>query len=250
MYGNVKESKLRKSVNSKVSKMNFKNSGLKVLIATFGSFAVPVAASTIVVNPSNPMLLNAQVVDTVTDNLNGTWHYSYVVTNRSTATGTEDKLIATTLPFSTLTITLPTINLFALPYFGGSGITNITGPAGFGWDNRIGDTTGTIDFGYGPGSQSIFWALNGRGIEQGDYLDVGKSLTFGYDAAYGPGKGPFAVGNSGNYFYGDPAIPLSPAAVAAGILPYAPVASVPVPSAAWLLAVGLCLVATQRRGRH
>ncbi|MFO7570271.1 MAG: PEP-CTERM sorting domain-containing protein, partial [Smithellaceae bacterium] len=89
----------------------------------------------------------------------------------------------------------------------------------------------------------LYWSTT---YEHG--IPLGESLTgFGYEAAYGPAKAPYLIYTSFGFqditsfpMTGDPMIPSSPDAIAAGLLPVQPpVSSIPEPSTLLLLAIGL-----------
>jgi hypothetical protein len=97
---------------------------------------------------------------------------------------------------------------FAVPYFTDAGITNINSPTG--WTYTI-DNVDT--FGLGFGAETLRWAAGG-----GFSIPVGGNLSgFGYTASYGAVKGPFSVSDGRRTVFGDPAIPGSPNALAAGL---------------------------------
>lgn len=120
---------------------------------------------------------------------------------------------------------------FAVPYFTDAAITAITAPMDWTWH-----IVATDLFNLGHSAEALVWDAQTEtaGIALGATLD-----GFGFQSTFGPGKGPFqgTLGGGGT-IAGDPAIPLSPNAIAAGILPL-DVPSVPEPATLALLALAL-----------
>lgn len=128
---------------------------------------------------------------------------------------------------------------FALPYFDDAGITTILSPTG--WQSRI-DPADRFSLGFG--ARTLIWSAQADGAG----IALGASIGgFNYAAGFAAGKGPFTatLGNLQSRV-GDPAIPLSPNAVAAGIAPLAPV---PEPPIHVLLLIGLATIAVRLRSR-
>jgi hypothetical protein len=118
----------------------------------------------------------------------------------------------------------PAISRFAVPYFTDAGITSIDSPTG--WNYTIADVD---TFGLGFGAKTLQWAVDTM-APSAVYISLGGSLSgFEYTANYGPAKGPFLVSGGGNTVIGDPAIPGSPNALAAGLEPLE-ITAVPEPS--------------------
>jgi hypothetical protein len=161
------------------------------------------------------------------------WRYSYVVANTGTCFGD----CANTFLAKSITAYWLSDREFALPYFSDAGIdaASITNPAG--WTHEISTTN--------PFNLLNAGALTWRASGDSDGIALGASLSgFGYLAGFSAGKGPFSVTNgSSSRFVGDPAIPLSPMAVAAGIAP------VPEPESYALMAVGLFCIGLARYRR-
>lgn len=208
---------------------------------TVASCAMLLACS--VANASTAVVswgVGASVIDTVLTE-SGTWKYTYEIENTDYCIGevscaavlsdTRDGGIAK--PFNSYWLS---IRAFAIPFFSDAGITDITDPAG--WQHEI-----VTDNQFGLlNASSLIW----RAIGDSDGVPPGLSLSgFSYVANFAAGKGPFSVTNAfGSTYFGDPAIPLSPAAQAAGI------SAVPEPASLALLLSGFIvsrLVITARR---
>lgn len=127
-------------------------------------------------------------------------------------------------------------NKFYLPYFSDAGITDINSPSG--WSYSI---EGTNDlFGLGSGAGVIHWSAS-TGAELALY-DVLSGFSYVSSVA-GSVKAPFRLDYiNGDWRLGDPPIPASPLALAAGLAP------IPVPAAVWLFGSGLLgLIGVARR---
>ena len=160
----------------------------------------------------------------------GQWAYAYTVTNDTACFG---NCFDTVFGKSILGYVLA-VREFALPYFGDAGITAIQSPAD--WQFGIVDAD---RFSLGQGAKTLVWTAQ---TDTAGIAARGASLGgFGYSAAYAAGKGPFSAAlGTGTPFLGDPAIPRSPNAIAAGI----PVlTAIPEPQTCALLLAGLAVVA-------
>ena len=121
--------------------------------------------------------------------------------------------------------TVNSVSRFAVPYFTDAGITSIDSPTG--WTYTIADVD---TFGLGFGAKTLQWKLADLISSTGTIFPGGYLSGFGYTANYGPVKGPFLVSDGMlNSVIGDPAIPGSPNALAAGLQPLG-VTAVPEPS--------------------
>lgn len=172
--------------------------------------------------------VGATVNDAVTEEFE-TWKYQYDIENTDHCVGdlscaalvSDPEDAGIPKPFTSYWLSIRT---FAVPYFSDAGITSITEPAG--WQHEIvnGNTFGLLN------ANTLIW----RAVGDGDGVAPGSSLSgFSYAANFGAGKGPFSVTNAfGSSYFGDPAIPLSPAALAAGI------SAVPEPTSLAMLLAG------------
>jgi hypothetical protein len=153
---------------------------------------------------------------------NATWSFNYTVENIN-PDGAGIRSLA--------------IKEFVVPYFSDANITTIVSPIG--WTPTI---VNTDLFQLGNNAEILDWTTANQGIA------AGSSLTgFGYLSSYAPGKGPFEVTfMTGNTFDGDPGIPLSPNAIAAGIVAL----PVPEPETYTLMLAGLGLIGVAIRRRQ
>lgn len=165
----------------------------------------------------------------------GHWDYQYTLVNNSKDTCValcDDTIGGIPADQVSLDSSDPIIE-FYVPYFDDYGLTNTFSPTDWTY------TTTTDDlFGLGSGAGALVWSTElFNGLYGGDSLS-----GFGYSSVHGPGKGPFGVDFAfSNSYVGDPGIPASPSAIAAGITPYnpGPVASVPEPTTLLLLLSGI-----------
>ncbi|MCW8889990.1 MAG: VPLPA-CTERM sorting domain-containing protein [Sedimenticola sp.] len=143
-------------------------------------------------------------------------------------------------------IEIPTLykaNHFYIPYFTGSGISNISSPTG--WSHTV-EITNDV-FGLGPNAGVIHWEA-AIGYE----LDLYTSLSgFFYTSTINSSvKAPFRLQYSydGRSLDGDPPIPASPNALAAGLQSIS-TTSVPIPASTWLFGLGLVGMSVVRKRR-
>lgn len=145
------------------------------------------------------------------------------------------------------------MRVFAVPYFVDAGITNIVSPTG--WSYAISNSDW---FQLGNGAETLIWtAAPGYEIASSRYIDVNGQVVlsplgvldgFGYEAQYAGTKGPYEEIDTRTFTYqGDPLLPASPDAIAAGLPPLA--ATVAEPSSAVLAALGLAVLALTARRR-
>ena len=143
-----------------------------------------------------------------------------------------------------------TINTFEVPYFADAGITAITSPSGWSYAVEATDT-----FGLGSGAETLVWtAAAGFGLLPG--TDAGPAPTlsgFGYTAGYDSVYSPAGVLMASSVYLDivDPALPGSPDALAAGLVPtpFPSASAVPEPAALLTMLAGLGVVAAARRRR-
>ncbi len=177
---------------------------------------------------------NVAVVDHVSHD--GVWTFDYSLTNNTSCVGNCGDTLQH-LPIMSYWLG---VREFAVPYFSDAGINHISAPTGWSWE-----VVSTDMFHLGSGASALVWTA------AADDARIAMNATlggFGYDANYGPGKGPFSATNGlGDTMLGDPAIPLSPDAAAAGILPTSPV---PEPESYLMVLAGIAVVAGSRRARR
>ncbi|HEY0063118.1 MAG TPA: PEP-CTERM sorting domain-containing protein [Telluria sp.] len=177
--------------------------------------------------------LNVVVTDTVSQIAPQEWHYSYSVDNQTTCFGNcWDTVLGR--PINTYVLGVHT---FSIPFFSDAGIIDIASPSG--WTYQI---LNNDSFNLGFGAGTLQWYATADSA----YIAMDAALGgFSYSTLYAPGKGPFSTqfGNT-ETFVGDPAIPLSPNAILAGIgQPNA----VPEPATGLLLLAALGALTARRR---
>ncbi len=145
------------------------------------------------------------------------------------------------------------LEAFELPYFADAGITAIQSPEG--WSAAILDVD---TFNLGNGAETLVWTASaGYGIQPVDSSYTGDGVPslpgFGYTADYGSAESPSGVKvhSFQDPWIVDPALPASPTALAAGLLPasFPSLSAAPEPSSALALLAGLAFLATRRRAR-
>lgn len=195
-----------------------------ILVSALALASVSSYAISIVPTPS------ASVADTVST-VGSSWLYSYTVSNT-----TECALCNPSFSHDVKNNLVE----FALPYFSDAGITAITAPTGWSFAVVDSDLFDNIN-------KAIVWTSDTKqkGIAVGSFLS-----GFSYRANYSAGKGPFVTLDGwGSSVVGDPAVPLSPLAIQAGIQPMTPVDE---PTSFAMLLAGLGLmggIAARRRSQ-
>mgnify|MGYP001160582355 CR=1 FL=1 len=180
---------------------------------------------------------NASVSDSVTQS-GLRWDYGYSVTNTSTCLGN----CGDTIQGVPVTDLMRLVS-FVVPYFDDYMLGSITAPAGWSYTLNPADL-----FGFGAQAHALEWSAN----TLADGIDMGNTLSgFGFSADYSAGYGPFQGGlGMGTPFFGDPAIPASPMAQAAGIQPFQ--STVPEPTSIALILLGglACVSVMSRKARR
>ncbi len=131
---------------------------------------------------------------------------------------------------------------FYVPYFSDAGITSIGSPTN--WSYSIETSNDLFELGAGAGV--IHWKALGEnnGINTTGSLDGFSYSSIIEGSVKAPFRTLFANGSSIN---GDPAIPASPSAIAAGLTP---IATVPAPAATWLFGSGLLNILGFRKSKY
>ncbi len=130
------------------------------------------------------------------------------------------------IPISDLNMT----NNFYIPYFSDAGITNISSPTG--WSFSIENNNDLFNLGNNAGV--LHWSTS-----PGNELPLDTPLSgFTYSSSITNSvKAPFKIEYSlGGFRIGDPPIPASPLAIAAGL---PAITTVPLPASLWLMGVAL-----------
>lgn len=164
------------------------------------------------------------------------WQYSYALQNNTTCFGRcSDTVLGYSIPEYMLAV-----REFSIPFFSDAGIIDIASPTGWAYQILNEDR---FNLGFGAGTLTWTATTDQSGIAMNANLG-----GFSYTSLFAPGKGPFSAGfGNGESFVGDPAIPLSPNAVAAGI--GAP-NSVPEPGSIALILAGFAGLALRRTVRN
>lgn len=192
------------------------------------------ALATVCAAPSASAFFAVDVNASVNDYVNagsGTWTYNYEVRNKSSCImGCSGTILGQ--PINSVLA----ISQFSVPFFDDSSIANITSPTGWSYAVSAEDT-----FGLGAGAGTLTWSSQ----DAAHAIAIDSALEgFQYSSVYAPGKGPFqAVLLNGGSMIGDPAVPLSPHAIDAGLQPISPV---PEPESAPMLLAGLGMVGAAR----
>lgn len=160
-----------------------------------------------------------------------TWTYTYTLTNITHCFLDCGNTAPTAFGTKSISDYILAVREFAIPYFDDANVTLVTAPA-----NWISQVVADDIFGLGSGAHALVWTA----LTDNSGIALGATLGgFSYESTFGPGKGPFSTTFGGGWVVlGDPAIPLSPSAIAAGIAPSA----IPVPAAVWLFSSGLGLL--------
>ena len=182
------------------------------------------------------------ITDSVTQIGAARWQYNFTITN-----------MAWSNPIVSQFSDSVRITDYLLPYFSDAGIVIAQTPTGWAWQIDALDS-----FNLGHGAETLHWYATAvtYGIAATSLGDVqthpaGDTLGgFSYVADFGPVKSPFSSKfQSGFTEKGDPALPGSPNAKAAGLNSPLQANGVPEPSSLALLLAGLGLMAcVKRRG--
>ena len=210
----------------------------QTLRRTVGASAIAAAMMLVSTNASALCFFSSQTpTSTVTAEGPGSYAYAYTVSGEQGSC----PLFYGSAPY--------VVNAFEVPYFTDAGITDIHAPTG--WSYSI-DATDT--FGLGSGAETLVWtAAAGYGVQPiTSTLPAGSLSGFGYTSSYGSVYAPGAlVVGSFPLDIVDPALPGSPEALAAGLLPtsFPSASAVPEPSVLLTMLAGLGMVAIARRRR-
>jgi hypothetical protein len=177
---------------------------------------------------------NTVVTDTTTQLAPSDWLYRYTVDNLTDCHGS----CSSTVGGRSVNAYLLGVGTFSVPFFTDAGIIDIAAPAG--WAYRV---LGTDMFELGFGAGTLQWYATA------DNAFIARNATlsdFSYHTAYAPGKGPFQVSFGNNdTLVGDPAVPLSPNAIKAGI--HSNATPVPEPATGMLMLGALGALFARRR---
>lgn len=172
------------------------------------------------------IIIPVSAVSVVTQTGNSTWDYQFTVINSGFYSS---------------------INQLALPYFSDAGIANISSPTGWtGSVNQYFNSTpisNLVPFGT---ENAVVWSTNSNTVNMLERLS-----GFSFTSSYAPVYGPYALGFSNGYsFIGDPGIPGSPLATAAGYTTSYPVTAVPEPETYGMMLGGLGLMGLMLRRKN
>lgn len=171
------------------------------------------------------------IIDSIVPIDANTWTYTYSLTNITDCFGNCGDTAPTSFGTKSIYNYILAVREFAIPYFDDANVTLITAPAN--WTSQV---VANDIFGLGSGAHALVWTA----LTDNSGIALGATLGgLSYESTFGPGKGPFSTTFGGGWVVlGDPAMPLSPSAIAAGIAPSA----IPVPAAVWLFNSGLGLL--------
>lgn len=204
-----------------------------LMLALAASLATPSAFAWYATTPK------IEVLDQTVMNEPSVWSYQYTLLNQSTCFGS----CSGTVQGLSIKGYLLSVREFAIPYFSDAGIFDIASPTG--WTHTI-STVDTFDLGFGAGTLTWSTVADDAGI----VMNTSRN-GFAFQTAFAPGKGPFSASlNNGVSYLGDPAIPLSPRAIEAGLLPMNAPTDVPEPQSILLMLAGLGLLAATRAARR
>ena len=202
---------------------------IAILVAALGCAAAPSAYAWYA--PT----FNVSVTDNTVQLAPTDWIYHYTVNNLTDCFGG----CGGTVQGRPINEVILGVGTFSIPFFDDGAITSISAPAG--WTYQI-LATNTFNL---ANAVTLQWSAT----DDSAFIARDASLGgFSFHTAYAPGKGPFQSGfGSNDVFAGDPAIPMSPHAIAAGI---GNAAQVPEPATGVLMLAGLgALLARRRAGR-
>jgi hypothetical protein len=162
-------------------------------------------------------------------------NYAYLVDNQTTCFGS----CSGTVQGYSIHDYLLAVRKFSMPYFSDADIFAISSPSGWSYEILADDT---FNLGFGAGTLQWKADNNFSGIAMSANLG-----GFSYMSPFAAGKGPFlATFGNAETFLGDPAIPLSPNAILAGL---GPVNEVPEPASYLLVLAGVAALVARRTVR-